>query len=179
MSAKRSGESVGSIGTIRDILNRTRERQNEMCRLDGFWARLNRQIIAERAAEALRADVELVTDAPHSILTQTPDGWLHRKGAGCGGGSGAGGRRAQPPAICCAPWGRVRRSRLCRMGQGGGMIAALCMGGCEDDIGRILANKRAGVSVQAMKASDLAVPYATKSLPDGATVKKDLENWTW
>jgi release factor H-coupled RctB family protein len=46
-----------------------------------LWAKLNRQIIAERAAEALRADVRLIADVPHNILTQTPEGWLHRKGA--------------------------------------------------------------------------------------------------
>ncbi len=45
------------------------------------WAMLNRQIIAERAAEALRADVRLISDVPHNILAETPAGWLHRKGA--------------------------------------------------------------------------------------------------
>ena len=45
------------------------------------WAKLNRQIIAERAAEALRADLRLIVDAPHNLLTQEKDGWLHRKGA--------------------------------------------------------------------------------------------------
>jgi len=45
------------------------------------WATLNRQIIAERAAEALRADLRPITDAPHNIVKRTTDGWLHRKGA--------------------------------------------------------------------------------------------------
>jgi release factor H-coupled RctB family protein len=45
------------------------------------WAALNRQIIAERAADALRADVRLISDAPHNLLAKTADGWLHRKGA--------------------------------------------------------------------------------------------------
>ncbi|WP_299284912.1 RNA ligase RtcB family protein [uncultured Tateyamaria sp.] len=45
------------------------------------WARLNRQIIAQRAAEALRADLRLIVDAPHNLLTKATDGWLHRKGA--------------------------------------------------------------------------------------------------
>ncbi|MGB0928633.1 MAG: RNA ligase RtcB family protein [Pikeienuella sp.] len=45
------------------------------------WAKLNRRIIAESAADALRADLRLITDSPHNILTQTTDGWLHRKGA--------------------------------------------------------------------------------------------------
>ena len=45
------------------------------------WASLNRQIIAERAAEALRADLYLIADAPHNLLEPYGDGWLHRKGA--------------------------------------------------------------------------------------------------
>jgi len=46
-----------------------------------LWAKLNRQIIAERVADALRADVRLITDAPHNLLEKTSAGWLHRKGA--------------------------------------------------------------------------------------------------
>ena len=45
------------------------------------WASLNRHIIAERAAEALRADLMLLVDAPHNLLARHGDGWLHRKGA--------------------------------------------------------------------------------------------------
>ncbi|MEM6466040.1 MAG: RNA ligase RtcB family protein [Pseudomonadota bacterium] len=45
------------------------------------WASLNRQIIAERAAEALRADLRLIVDAPHNLLSREAHGWLHRKGA--------------------------------------------------------------------------------------------------
>ena len=45
------------------------------------WASLNRRIIAERTADALRADLRLVADVAHNMLTRTPDGWLHRKGA--------------------------------------------------------------------------------------------------
>jgi len=50
------------------------------------WATLNRQIIAERAADALRADIRLITDVPHNILSETPTGWLHRKGAAVAAG---------------------------------------------------------------------------------------------
>lgn len=46
-----------------------------------LWASLNRQIIAQRAATALRADLQLVVDAPHNLLTHEVSGWLHRKGA--------------------------------------------------------------------------------------------------
>jgi len=50
------------------------------------WAGLNRRRIAERAAEALRADLRLITDAPHNLLSHTPEGWLHRKGAALAAG---------------------------------------------------------------------------------------------
>jgi len=46
-----------------------------------LWASLNRQIIAERAADALRAEIRLITDVPHNLLANTSAGWLHRKGA--------------------------------------------------------------------------------------------------
>lgn len=45
------------------------------------WAQLNRLIIAERAAAALRADLSIITDSAHNLLADTPSGWLHRKGA--------------------------------------------------------------------------------------------------
>jgi release factor H-coupled RctB family protein len=45
------------------------------------WASLNRAMIAERAAQALRAEVRLIADVPHNVLAQTQGGWLHRKGA--------------------------------------------------------------------------------------------------
>lgn len=62
------------------------------------WASLNRQIIAERAAEALRADLRLIADVPHNLLTQGADGWLHRKGAAqaCAGFVPLAGSRATP-----------------------------------------------------------------------------------
>ncbi|PYF10910.1 release factor H-coupled RctB family protein [Rhodobacter viridis] len=45
------------------------------------WARLNRRLIAETAAEALGADLDLVCDAVHNHLIRQGDLWLHRKGA--------------------------------------------------------------------------------------------------
>jgi len=45
------------------------------------WARLNRRIIAERAASAIRADFALVGDLAHNMVELTPGGGLHRKGA--------------------------------------------------------------------------------------------------
>lgn len=45
------------------------------------WARLNRAVVAERAAEALRADVRLVADVPHNLVRRTVSGYVHHKGA--------------------------------------------------------------------------------------------------
>lgn len=45
------------------------------------WASLNRQMVAERAAQALRADVTLVADVPHNLVRSTSAGFLHYKGA--------------------------------------------------------------------------------------------------
>ena len=45
------------------------------------WASLNRQIIAERVADALRAELRLICDAPHNLIEVHRDLLLHRKGA--------------------------------------------------------------------------------------------------
>jgi release factor H-coupled RctB family protein len=45
------------------------------------WARLNRQIIARRAAEALKAEATPIADLAHNMAEITPAGVLHRKGA--------------------------------------------------------------------------------------------------
>lgn len=45
------------------------------------WARLNRRLIAERAARALRADLLPVSDAPHNLIEMHDGQVLHRKGA--------------------------------------------------------------------------------------------------
>lgn len=44
------------------------------------WARLNRSLVAERAAHALHCDVRLVCDAPHNLIEPHAGGILHRKG---------------------------------------------------------------------------------------------------
>lgn len=45
------------------------------------WARLNRQMIAQSASEALRTECSLICDAPHNHVGQYEGLWLHRKGA--------------------------------------------------------------------------------------------------
>lgn len=44
------------------------------------WARINRRMIAARAAEALRADQEEVVECSHNFAEPTAAGVLHRKG---------------------------------------------------------------------------------------------------
>jgi release factor H-coupled RctB family protein len=52
------------------------------------WAALNRQVIAERAAEALRADIRMICDVPHNLVARTASGMLiHYKGAAAVGNS--------------------------------------------------------------------------------------------
>lgn len=45
------------------------------------WAKLNRRIIAERAAAAARADLRPVNDLPHNMVERAGAMALHRKGA--------------------------------------------------------------------------------------------------
>lgn len=45
------------------------------------WAKLNRTIIASRAAHTLRAEAVLMADLAHNLVELTPAGALHRKGA--------------------------------------------------------------------------------------------------
>lgn len=45
------------------------------------WAKLNRRIIADRAAEALRADNRIMADVAHNLAEPHAGGILHRKGA--------------------------------------------------------------------------------------------------
>lgn len=45
------------------------------------WASLNRRIIAERAAHALKTDAIPIADIPHNLVERCGDCMLHRKGA--------------------------------------------------------------------------------------------------
>jgi release factor H-coupled RctB family protein len=46
-----------------------------------LWARLNRRMVAEVAANALRSDLDLICDSVHNHLELHEGLWLHRKGA--------------------------------------------------------------------------------------------------
>jgi len=46
-----------------------------------IWARLNRQVIAERAASALKTGLRLIADSPHNLIEVYDGHYLHRKGA--------------------------------------------------------------------------------------------------
>jgi len=45
------------------------------------WASLNRRLIAERAASALRCAAQLVVDVPHNLVRQKDGGFVHHKGS--------------------------------------------------------------------------------------------------
>lgn len=45
------------------------------------WASLNRLLIAQRAARALRTDFQLIADVAHNLVRVQPDGFVHHKGA--------------------------------------------------------------------------------------------------
>lgn len=45
------------------------------------WASLNRELIAERAAKTLHADLQLIADVPHNLVRFTPEGIVHHKGS--------------------------------------------------------------------------------------------------
>ncbi|MCV9961308.1 RNA ligase RtcB family protein [Pararhizobium sp. BT-229] len=45
------------------------------------WAAINRQVIADRVAALLRADVRLIADIPHNLVRATAEGFVHYKGA--------------------------------------------------------------------------------------------------
>ncbi|MFZ3583671.1 RtcB family protein [Loktanella sp. DJP18] len=46
-----------------------------------IWARLNRQLVADAAAHALRTQAHLVCDSVHNLVAPHSGAWLHRKGA--------------------------------------------------------------------------------------------------
>ncbi|MFB9982887.1 RNA ligase RtcB family protein [Mesorhizobium kowhaii] len=57
---------------------RSWRRQHDLC---VTWASLNRRLIAERAASALRSEVRLVADVPHNLVRDRADGFVHHKGS--------------------------------------------------------------------------------------------------
>ncbi|MFV0295849.1 MAG: RNA ligase RtcB family protein [Hyphomicrobiaceae bacterium] len=69
------------------------------------WAALNRKLIAARAAAALGAEAELVTDVPHNRVRATSTGFVHHKGAAdvsAGGLAPVAGSRASASYIVSA-----------------------------------------------------------------------------
>jgi len=45
------------------------------------WASLNRRLIAEQAASALRCEAQLVVDVPHNLVRRKDGGFVHHKGS--------------------------------------------------------------------------------------------------
>ncbi|MBI1494269.1 RNA ligase RtcB family protein [Rhodobacteraceae bacterium MYP1-1] len=82
-----------------------------------IWARLNRQIIAERAAHALRCNLTPISDCAHNLVTQKQGAWLHRKGA------------AQLQDLVPLAGTRATESFLLKPGAGGGTALNSCAHG--------------------------------------------------
>ncbi len=57
---------------------RSWRRQHDLC---VTWASLNRRLIADRAASALRSEARLVADVPHNLVRDRADGFVHHKGS--------------------------------------------------------------------------------------------------
>lgn len=87
-----------------------------------IWASLNRRLIAERAAMALRADVEPVADIPHNLVRVSDRGFLHHKGAAA----------VRPGELAPVAGSRASLSHVVRAGEG--VIGAL--GGISHGAGR-------------------------------------------
>jgi release factor H-coupled RctB family protein len=45
------------------------------------WAKANRSLVAQRFMDGLRSEGSRICDSTHNSLSQTSEGWLHRKGA--------------------------------------------------------------------------------------------------
>lgn len=166
-----------------------------------IWARLNRQIIAEHAAAVLKADMQLITDNAHNLITKIGDGYLHRKGAATAGGLVplAGSRSTESYLLdttqcpdnalisCAHGSGRKydRHSMHGRLSANKSSLKALgrnVYGGrviCEDKSLLIeeapLAYKSSQAVLRDLEASCIAVPVAT--LQPLITFKKIKQEW--
>ncbi len=65
------------------LLTGTTEADAYLCKHDHAcrWAEANRALVAHRFQECLGSEGDRVCDSTHNCLTQTSEGWLHRKGA--------------------------------------------------------------------------------------------------
>lgn len=74
---ERTGRIHDGLDPDTDIGREWIARQDECLR----WAALNRLMIAERIADALRAEISSVRDMPHNLVRETDGAWHHYKGA--------------------------------------------------------------------------------------------------
>ncbi|MGI2031376.1 RNA ligase RtcB family protein [Rhizobium panacihumi] len=83
------------------------------------WASLNRQMVAERAAMALRAGVEPIADIPHNLVRMSDRGFIHHKGAAA----------VRPGELAPVAGSRASLSHLVRAGEGvSGALGAISHG---------------------------------------------------
>jgi len=90
LGAKVFSRTVAESGAMADGLDPVSEAGAQWLTLHDLcveWAALNRRMIAQRAATALRTDVRLIADIPHNLVRATANGYVHYKGAGAIQGS--------------------------------------------------------------------------------------------
>ena len=141
------------------------------------WARLNRRTIAQRAASALRTELEPICDAAHNLVTPHEGGWLHRKGAAApdGGLAPLAGSREHQSHLIVAP---TREDALNSVSHGAGRrYDRSSMHGrvrkVKSGLEALKKNRFGGVIV--CEDRDLLVEEAGAAYKDPAAVLADLQ----
>lgn len=145
------------------------------------WASLNRQMIAERAAYVLRADVRLVADVPHNLVQLTDRGVVHYKGAA----------HVEPGALAPVAGSRAALSHVVRALDGvehslGGISHGAGRkydrramhgraGGTRSEREALAGNPWGGIAI--CDDRDLLVEEAASAYKDAAKVVADLESF--
>lgn len=143
------------------------------------WASLNRRLIADRAALALRADVELIADIPHNLVRASGHGFVHHKGAAA----------VRPGELAPVAGSRASLSHVMRVGEG----VVRSLGGISHGAGRkydratmhgrvgktrsdreqLLRNAWGGMAI--CDDRDLVIEEAASAYKDAGQVVADLE----
>ncbi|MGR9325008.1 RNA ligase RtcB family protein [Rhizobium leguminosarum] len=144
------------------------------------WASLNRQLIAARAAAALRADLRLITDVPHNLVRPSNRGFVHYKGAaavGAGELAPIAGSRASLSHLVLATSGAVRSLGGISHGAGRKYDRATMhgrVGRNRSEREQLLRNSWGGIAI--CDDRSLVVEEAASAYKDAEQVVTDLEN---
>jgi release factor H-coupled RctB family protein len=149
------------------------------------WASLNRRVIAERAAKALRMEARLVADVPHNLLSSRNGAVLHRKGAaaaedGANGLLPIAGTRATLSHL--VRWTGGDTAALGSLSHGAGRkydraAARVRAGSTKSDLARLARNPFGGVVIcedRALIAEEAALAYKDADKVVGDLVEQGL-----